>query len=275
MCRTPPTSPVTGGGSTVALVKAYTAKQVRAAEAPLLAAGVPLMERAAHALAEQIALLLPGERTGTVTLLVGAGNNGGDALFAGAELAAKGVEVTIVQVADRLHEEAKTAAIEAGARVLPTGTDAVTVASAAQTADVLADAILGTGTSADPALRGRARAIVVEIIRAVEHGGRRPSIVAVDVPSGIDPTDGRVPDPAVLAADVTVTFGGCKTGLLLAPAAAYAGRIMVADIGLGDELERVTRRGSDRHGGRRRIDTPSPGGARSSPDVDRPPAHSS
>ncbi len=75
-------------------MKAYSAAQIRAAEEPLLAAGVPLMERAAAALAREIWLLLPADRPGRVLLLIGSGNNGGDALFAGAELAAAGTAVT-------------------------------------------------------------------------------------------------------------------------------------------------------------------------------------
>jgi NAD(P)H-hydrate repair Nnr-like enzyme with NAD(P)H-hydrate epimerase domain len=67
--------------------------------------------------------------------------------------------------------------------------------------------------------------------------------VAVDLPSGIGVDDGSVPDPTVLPADLTVTFGGCKVGLLRRPAADCAGRIVVADIGIGDELERIRRRG--------------------------------
>ncbi|MBG6057875.1 hypothetical protein RCH16_001073 [Cryobacterium sp. MP_M5] len=54
--------------------------------------------------------------------------------------------------------------------------------------------------------------------------------------------DGSVPDPTVLPADLTVTFGGCKTGLTLGPAAALAGRIVVADIGIRPELERLAAR---------------------------------
>jgi NAD(P)H-hydrate repair Nnr-like enzyme with NAD(P)H-hydrate epimerase domain len=64
-------------------------------------------------------------------------------------------------------------------------------------------------------------------------------VVAVDLPSGIGPSDGRVPDPAVLPADVTVTFGALKAGLLLEPARSLAGRVILIDIGLGPELEGV------------------------------------
>ena len=219
-------------------MEAYTAAEVRAAEEPLLAAGVPLMQRAAAALAREIRLLLPADRTGRVVILAGPGNNGGDALFAGAELAAAGTEVTVVPTSDRLHEAGSVAATNAGARMLSAESPTDAVASVAHDADVLVDGILGTGTSASPALRGRARDLVAAVL-PVLAGEHPPVVVAVDLPSGVHPDDGSVPDPTVLPADVTVTFGACKTGLLVAPAVDYAGRIVVIDIGLGPELERL------------------------------------
>lgn len=219
-------------------MEAYTAAQIRAAEEPLLAAGVPLMARAAAALAREIRLLLPADRPGSVLLLVGPGNNGGDALFAGAELATLGSAVTVLPTSDRLHDAGCAAAVDAGVRMLSADITTEVMASVAQDSDVIVDGILGTGTGASPALRGRAREIVAAI-RPVLAGEHPPSVVAVDLPSGVHPDDGSVPDPTVLPADVTVTFGACKTGLLIAPAVDYVGRLVVVDIGLGPELERV------------------------------------
>ena len=219
---------------------AYSASEVRAAEAPLLAAGVPLMARAAAALARELWLLLPADRPGRVLILVGPGNNGGDALFAGAELASAGVAVTVLPTADRMHEEGHDAAVNSGIRMLSADIDTHDAASVARESDVIVDGILGTGTgtSASPALRGRAREIVASIV-PVLTGKKPPLVVAVDLPSGVHPDDGSVPDPTVLPADLTVTFGAAKTGLLLAPAADYVGRLVVVDIGLGPELERL------------------------------------
>ncbi|MET1052244.1 MAG: NAD(P)H-hydrate epimerase [Mycetocola sp.] len=220
-------------------MEAYSAAQIRAAEEPLLAAGVPLMHRAAAALAREIRLLLPADRPGRVLILVGAGNNGGDALVAGAELAAGGTDVTVLPTADRMHEGGRVAADAAGVRMLAPTSPTDAAASVARESDLIVDGILGTGTSARPALRGRAREIVAAILPVLAEDGA-PVVVAVDLPSGVHPDDGSVPDPAVLPADVTVTFGACKTGLLIPPAADYAGRVVVIDIGLGPELERVT-----------------------------------
>lgn len=237
------------------MVDGYSAEQIRAAEAPHLAAGEPLMRRAAAGLAEEIRAALhergpeatpalapaglwstDSADRGRVLLLVGSGNNGGDALFAGAELAAEGVDVAIVLTGSRTHEGGLSAALNAGAHVEPTDpVDADRLARLAGESDVIVDGILGIGTSASPALRGTAREIVAAIV-PVTRAPARPIVVAVDIPSGISPDDGGVPDPLVLPADVTVTFGGLKAGLLLPPASALAGRARLIDIGLGSEL---------------------------------------
>ena len=221
------------------MINGYTADQVRAAEAPLLAAGIPLMARAAAGLAHEIRTLLP-DAGGRVLVLAGSGDNGGDALYAGAELAAGGAAVAIIQAGSRVHEPALAAALAAGA-VRGNLEDAARLAAEA---DVIVDGILGTGTSANPALRGGARD-VVEAILPVLAAARHPVVVAVDIPSGINPNDGSVPSSsasgtsAVLPADVTVTFGGYKAGLLIPPASALAGRVVLIDIGLGPELAKL------------------------------------
>jgi NAD(P)H-hydrate epimerase len=205
----------------------YTAAQVRAAEQPLLDAGVPLMRHAAAALAAELRGLAPRR----VLVLVGAGDNGGDALFAAAELAAEGVSVDLVATDSRHHADGAAAAVAAGARWV----DAADVARLAAAADLVLDGILGTGTSGSPGLRGVARDIVAAILPVLEER-ESPRVVAVDIPSGIGPDDGAVPDPTVLPADLTVTFGAVKAGLLLEPGSRYAGRVVLVDLGLGPHL---------------------------------------
>ena len=225
------------------MVLGYSAAQVRAAEAPLLEAGEPLMRQAAAGLADELRRVLDvrparADRSTRrrVLLLVGPGNNGGDALFAGAELAAEGVAVDVLPTGSRMHEEGLAAAVEAGARVYRDA-DPDAGCRLASGSDVIVDGILGTGTSADsPALRGRARDLVDAILPVLDRP-LRPDVVAVDLPSGISPDDGSVPDPVVLPADVTVTFGAVKAGLLLQPARRLAGEIRLVDIGLGPYLE--------------------------------------
>jgi len=201
-------------------LQGYTAEQVRAAERPLLDAGVPLMRRAATALAAELRALARR----TVLALVGPGDNGGDALFAVAELAGEGIIVTVVPVADRMHEAAAEAARAAGVRFADAGDAAALAASA----DAVVDGILGIGSTGP--LRGTARATVAALLPALDRESR-PVVVAVDLPSGVGADDGTT-DGLVLPADLTVTFGAVKAGLLLEPGSRYAGRVVLVDLGL-------------------------------------------
>ena len=226
------------------MIEGYTAAQVRAAEAPLLERGPEgaLMERAAFALAVRVARLLR-ERRGAVrgagvVALVGPGANGGDALHAGAELARRGVAVTAVTTSGRVHAAGLAALRAAGGRVLTVVDDGpggrVWVGDAlaeAVAADVVLDGLLGIG--ARGALRAEAAEIVTLLgeLLADDPAPGAPDVVAVDVPSGIGVDDGGRPGP-VLPADLTVTFGAVKAGLLLPPAAGVAGAIELVDLGL-------------------------------------------
>ncbi len=219
----------------------YSAAQIRAAEAPHLANHEPLMQRAAAALAaETRSVIAERRRDGLlrhnppcVLLLVGPGNNGGDALYAGAELAEKGERVLVLPVLDRTHEEGLTAALAAGAEVV-TVDDAVESAAGA---DVLVDGVFGTGSSGRSALRGQVREVITRL-QPLLGGPEAPAVVAVDIPSGVDADDGSA-DSAVLPADVTVTFGGMKAGLLLPPGKELAGRVRLVDIGIERQLARM------------------------------------
>jgi NAD(P)H-hydrate epimerase len=215
--------------------RGYTAAQVRAAEQPLLAAGEPLMRRAASALAAQVrrelARRVPTD-PGRVLLFIGSGDNGGDTLFAGAELAASGVRVWAVPVGSRVREDAEAAARAAGVRFEPPER----AAELARGADLVLDGILGIG--ATPPLRGTAREVVAAVLPVVTRNGQ-PFVIAVDLPSGVDPDDGSVPDAMVLPAGVTVTFGAEKAGLMLSPGRELAGEVRLIDLGLGPALEGV------------------------------------
>lgn len=210
-------------------VAAYTADAVRAAEAPLLAAGRPLMREAARALADVAAAELRSV-PGAVLVLAGAGDNGGDALFAAADLVSSAARVDIVLVRDRVHREALDAAVATGARVI-----SVSEAAAGASGYVLVlDGILGIGRLPDRRLRGSARALVERLLALPE----RPRVIAVDVPSGLDPDDGTA-DAVVLPADVTVTFGALKAGLVRGRGPRLAGRVHLVDLGLDPYLRRA------------------------------------
>lgn len=211
----------------------WPVETVVASERRLLDAGVDLMAVASWGLARHCAAEL-GRVRGRVSgahavLLVGAGNNGGDALFAGVALRRRGVAVTAVLVADRAHPDGLDALRRAGGRVVQLDDDPDSVAAGRDLigrADLVVDAILGIGSRG--AVRGRAAGLLVR------PSGRELSVVACDLPSGVDPDTGAVTE-AVLAADVTVTFGVAKPGLLLPPADALCGEVRVVDLGLVSE----------------------------------------
>jgi hydroxyethylthiazole kinase-like uncharacterized protein yjeF len=201
----------------------YRVDAVRAAEAELMAR-LPegtLMSRAAAGLARRAAALLPGVYGSRVVLLVGTGDNGGDALHAGALLAGRGARVHAVRVADRWHEAGAAALAAAGGRqhALPAADDLLS------DADLVVDGILGIGG------RGGLRPPADRLPAALAG----LPVLAVDVPSGVDAGSGRVDGPAIRA-DVTVTFGAIKAGLLVNPGAGYAGQVELVDIGLSATL---------------------------------------
>lgn len=217
------------------MIAAHPADAIRAAERPLLGAGVPLMQRAAAGLAAHLLPLLR-ERAGTVpgsrlVLLVGPGSNGGDALHAGARVARRGVAVTALTTAEAVHEGGAAALRRAGGRIIPARDAEGPVGLAARAtiarADVVCDGVLGIGGRV--ALPEDLAALLREVARAAAP------VVAVDIPTGVDATTGEASEDAVRA-DLTVTFGAVKAGLLLPPGAGHAGRIALVDIGIGDGL---------------------------------------
>ena len=186
--------------------------------------GVPepaLMENAGRQAALIVEHLVP---EGPVVALAGSGNNGGDALVCLRALAAWGRAVTAVVVGRRpssdpvLHgwalprvdfDVARPGAAEDLARILGS-------------ARVVVDGLLGTG------IRGAPRSNHAAAIRSADE--TPGTVVALDTPSGVDGTSGRVPGAAVRA-DVTVAFGWPKLGTLLHPGREWSGRIVAVEIG--------------------------------------------
>lgn len=222
------------------MISAYTGTQVRQAEEPLLASGLgdALMQRAAHGLANAVIAELKtrGRRVygASVAVLAGKGNNGGDGLYAASFLAARGVRTTAVLTGDSAHALALAAFERAGGRVRRLS-EAAPGKLAAETAcaDVVIDAVLGTG--AQGGLRGSAAGLVAALAELRADRAGYTFVVACDLPSGVDADTGEVSRP-VLPADLTVTFGGAKAGLLADPGADYAGRVEVVPIGIEEHL---------------------------------------
>ncbi|MFJ3442843.1 NAD(P)H-hydrate dehydratase [Streptomyces sp. NPDC086081] len=223
---------------------AYSVDTVRTAERELMAR-LPegaLMQRAAAGLAAACADLLGRVYGRRVVLLVGSGDNGGDALYAGARLARRGAGVTAVLLApERAHAAGLAALRRAGGRAVGVGEAAGGggagsggavggggagsrgVEEMIERADLVVDGVVGIGG------KGGLRPEAVPLAAAAERS--RAAVVAVDLPSGVDADTGEVRGVAVRA-DLTVTFGTHKPGLLIDPAREYAGSVRLVDIGL-------------------------------------------
>jgi hydroxyethylthiazole kinase-like uncharacterized protein yjeF len=214
--------------------KAHDVATIRAAEQALMATVPPgtLMQRAAAGLASVCAGLAGQVYGAQIVVLAGSGDNGGDALYAGARLARRGARVVAVAAGDRVHEEGAAALRAAGGRV--TSSDEPGLPAVIDAADMVLDGLLGIGGRGGLREPYSGLAGLVERARAGRPGAG-PSVVAVDLPSGIDAGTGVVAGPAVWA-DVTVTFGTWKPGLLIDPGAAHAGVLELVDIGLGPYL---------------------------------------
>ncbi len=202
------------------MIRAHTVEQVRTAEAALMAR-LPegaLMQRAAHGLAYAVLDFLGSGYGRRVLLLVGSGDNGGDALYAGAVLARRGTSVEAWLLSDHAHAGGVDALRAAGGSVVPATTGPPPLATRP---DVVVDGIVGIGGR--PGLRPAAAA-AVDAVAGIP-------MLAVDVPSGVAVDTGEVDGPHVTA-DLTVTFGTWKPALLVDPAAAAAGAVDLVDLGL-------------------------------------------
>lgn len=243
------------------LYSSYSADVVRQLERPLLDDGVPLMRMAASAVAHVTLSLLDDEdldvEDARVTVLAGAGDNGGDGLYAGAELAREGAQVTAVAVGRSLHEDAFRAFVRAGGRVLvldpaadisgctsgfsagEAGERLQAAVECARGAHVVLDAMTGIGVVG--ALRGVAGTLASSLgmdgvlpdkpaLPNNDPSADLPLVVAVDAPSGVGVDDGSLPGPYI-PADVTVTFGAMKPCAMVPPASYACGRITLVDFG--------------------------------------------
>lgn len=249
------------------LYSSYSADVVRQLERPLLDDGVPLMRMAASAVARVTLSLLDDEdldvEDARVTVLAGAGDNGGDGLYAGAELAREGAQVTAVAVGRSLHEDAFRAFVRAGGRVLvldpaadisgctsgfsagEAGERLQAAVECARGAHVVLDAMTGIGVVG--ALRGVAGTLASSLgmdgvlpdkpaLPNNDPSADLPLVVAVDAPSGVGVDDGSLPGPYI-PADVTVTFGAMKPCAMVPPASYACGRITLVDFGFDVDVD--------------------------------------
>ncbi len=205
------------------MLQVHTAAHVRAADAAQIAV-LPegeLMQRAAHGLADALREELIG-RTPSILLLVGPGNNGGDALYAGALLAAQGVKAIAWRATGTCHMGGWESFVDAGGLEV----DQPAAVALLTTVGVVVDGVYGVGARA-----GLPTDVAAVASRCRQSGAR---VVAVDMPSGLEADSCAVPDDA-FTADRTVSFGTYKRCQFLEPARSRCGVVTLVDIGLEPE----------------------------------------
>jgi len=212
---------------------------MREADRLTIDGGVPgliLMESAAAAAVERLlALADSGSR---IVVLAGKGNNGGDGLAIARQLGLRrpDLSVAVILVAepadlrgDALSNWEMLRAVGATPRVVSGESDWNAAKPALETADLIVDALLGTGLS------GPARGLAATVIADVNSIAGRGRVIAVDLPSGLQ-ADSAVVEGATILADETVTFTAPKPAQVLLPAAERCGMLSIASIGTVDDL---------------------------------------
>jgi hydroxyethylthiazole kinase-like uncharacterized protein yjeF len=204
------------------MLTGYRVAAIREAEERAFAVVGPdaLMQRAAAGLATAILRRLDGAYGARALLVLGSGNNGGDALFAGVRLLRRGVAVSAWPVGESVHEAGWAAFLAAGGRAVDGAAEALAVLPRQ---DLVVDGVAGIGSRP-----GLAPDVAAFASACVEAG---VPVVAVDLPSGLAP-EPPFGDQPYFHADLTVTFGGLKLCQLLEPARSACGIVEFVDIGL-------------------------------------------
>jgi NAD(P)H-hydrate epimerase len=200
--------------------------------------GIVLMENAGRQIAEAVRAMLAGRAKPRVVILAGPGNNGGDGFVVARHLAMAGIraEVALLAPREKIVGDADTnlrvlEAMGFQVRVLPGKVEATLgeLRPMLAEADLVVDGVLGTGT------RGEIREPYASAIGAV-NDARRP-VLAIDIPSGLDPDMGKPLGPTVRATK-TVTLAAVKVGFRKPGAEEYTGEVVLADIGVRFERPR-------------------------------------
>jgi len=193
--------------------------------------GLQLMESAGRSCVEEICAEFGLK--GRSVVMAGRGNNGGDGYVIARLLSQKGWNVKVIILADRgqISGDAAVNLEKLPGSVIDYCTregqlSALYMEEIFQ-ADVIVDALLGTGLSSNVS------GVYLEAVDLINASGR--PVVSVDIPSGVHGTNGRVLGDAVRAY-ITVTFAFAKLGHVLYPGAEYTGRLVVADIGIPPKL---------------------------------------
>jgi hydroxyethylthiazole kinase-like uncharacterized protein yjeF len=218
-------------------MKIVTAEQMRQIDRECAKQGIPtgtLMENAGKAVAEETRSALGMMNKQNILCLVGGGNNGGDGLVAARYLHEWGAKVSVYLCSQRDPDDENLKLVrEHGIACIEAADDKnlKKYGEALAAATCVIDALLGTGKMRP--LEGIFRQ-VLEKANAAKNK-RKLTIVAVDLPSGMDADTGAI-DPACPHADVTVTLALPKLGLYGFPGAERVGKLKVADIGIPPSL---------------------------------------
>jgi hydroxyethylthiazole kinase-like uncharacterized protein yjeF len=236
-------------------IKIVTTAEMRAIEAAADSGGVSyaqMMENAGRAVAQAIDEWM-GAAGATILVLVGPGNNGGDGLVAARYLSEMGATVHVYVWKRNVQNDKNWELL----RPLPIpcvfmkeDSALTTLRDQVRRCDVVVDALLGTGI--ERPIRGDLEQLLAAVTE--ELAARRkprdtalcapaegaveritPTLVAVDVPSGLNSDTGAL-DPATPEADLTVTMAAVKRGLILSPGMRAVGKLVVADIGIPADL---------------------------------------
>jgi len=219
-------------------MKVVTAEQMRKIDRSAANIGLPtekLMENAGRAVAEETRKLIGSVIGKRILVIVGTGNNGGDGLVAGRYLDDWGVEVSLYLCKQRSADDKNLKlAKERGITTVQADQDGdlARLDSLLGSSEVAIDAVFGTGRSR--AVDGVFKEVLTRVMKAKQENPEL-LLVAVDVPSGLDPDTGIV-DPSCPYADATVTLGYPKPGLFNFPGAERAGKVIIADIGIPPSL---------------------------------------
>ncbi len=193
-----------------------------------------LIERAGTEVVAAIAARWDGLAGLQAVVLCGKGNNGGDGFAVARLLRAGGGSVRVFLAADRAAVQGAAAehlrrCEQEGGAVEVLGEDLAPLDVALGDADLVIDALLGTG------LRGAPRPAMAHVIERMAHCER--PVVAVDIPSGVEADTGQVHGAAVQAV-LTVTFGLVKVGQLFYPGRSHCGALHLANIGFPEPILR-------------------------------------
>lgn len=198
----------------------YTSEQAKAIDTHAIQVmGFPslvLMEKAAMAVA---AVIMEKEEHKKILCICGMGNNGGDAMAVARILRQAGYRSAICPIG---NSEKMTPETQTQMKMAMNARVPIVKWEAIDAFDVIVDGLFGIGLSKP------IQDVYAHVVNQINASGCR--VYAVDVPSGIDGSSGKVLGVAIRA-DETVTFGVHKIGMILYPGCEYAGHITVADIG--------------------------------------------